>query len=569
MRKKPTSNEFNIINSIFTRTLMEDIDPVGQSDVVPEEAKEDEKTKRRVADQKSFPDKAKEAKAEEDAREKERTDAAHRKNAERRENRGLGFDPADGRRRREEAAERRRQDKERREREARERAVAAGKTAQNKKTAAPTSKAPATTEPAAPTTPSTTKPAAPTAAAPTAEAPTTPPTTEPTAPAVATSSTAQAPFGPMGTPDGKESKSVIDTVNNIVNGGTVIPPKGGQDAIDAANDPARGGQSGRFGGDPKPQETPAFSSKPVNTSPNVAPDNFVEITPEEQERVDKENRNRKMFTLPPSSLRPSQEVLDNAFKGSGTNLPTNLPTKTKSSIAPQEKGIFGKIYDTVADVAGEAWTVGKEVAQQGVKMAAELVGVEGGKTDLERKQEALSKPFKLNEKYAHILREKLVPQNPYLIEAKRPSTTQTERGKKLAKSMGFGTDISEPGERGSVNVSAIEPSKLVPHLQSIINAGEGEFSVGGAPGLGTGKVRAHSPIGKRIGEKIDPTVVSHVGEMYRAAEQSGINLGLSDIYNPLSPMHQALLSKYPQGHPVHNASMAITKFITALKERGS
>ena len=65
------------------------------------------------------------------------------------------------------------------------------------------------------------------------------------------------------------------------------------------------------------------ASREMETSPTT-PSNFVEITPEEQARVDRENRNRAVFSLPSPTVTPgsTQKLLDKAFAGSGVNQPS-------------------------------------------------------------------------------------------------------------------------------------------------------------------------------------------------------------------------------------------------------
>ena len=155
----------------------------------------------------------------------------------------------------------------------------------------------------------------------------------------------------------------------------------------------------------------------------------------------------------------------------------------------------------------------------------------------------------LKENYFNILSEKL----DCLEEA-----TKQQRAEARAKSMGFNLGSGHPRSRGAVNVAAIRPERLGPHLQSIISSGGGEktYSSETEP---TSTQETLKQAG--WGEKLKPHIITLMG----AAQEHKIELSKEEAVNPQSRDRKILLAKYQTGSDIHKAAHAVDQIMRDVR----
>ena len=156
----------------------------------------------------------------------------------------------------------------------------------------------------------------------------------------------------------------------------------------------------------------------------------------------------------------------------------------------------------------------------------------------------------MSESYYNILSEKL----DRLEEA-----TQQERAEARAKSMGFNLGTGHPRSRGAVNVAAIRPERLGPHLQSIVSSGGGEKTFSSKTGPTSTK---ETPKQAGWGEKLKPHIITLMG----AAQDHKIELSKEEAVNPQSRDRKKLLAKYQPGSDIHKAAYAVDQIMKGVKK---
>ena len=187
-------------------------------------------------------------------------------------------------------------------------------------------------------------------------------------------------------------------------------------------------------------------------------------------------------------------------------------------------------------------TKAKETAKTATKTAVETVGgiVKGA-------FEGMKNILGIKENYYNILSERL----EQLDEANRE-----QRAEARAKSMGFNLGSGHPRSRGGVNVSAIKPERLGPHLQSIISSGGGERTYTGE----TEETTKETPKQPSWGEKLKPHIITLMG----AAQEHKIELSKEEAVSN-SADRKRLLAQYKPGSDIHKAAQAVDEIMKTVR----
>ena len=154
----------------------------------------------------------------------------------------------------------------------------------------------------------------------------------------------------------------------------------------------------------------------------------------------------------------------------------------------------------------------------------------------------------LMEHYYNILSERL----EQLDEASRE-----QRAEARAKSMGFNLGSDHPRSRGGVNVSAIKPERLGPHLKSIISSGGGERTFSGE----AQETTKETPKQPSWGERLKPHIITLMG----AAQDHKIELSKEEAVSN-SADRRRLLAQYQPGSDVHKAAQAVDEIMKTVKQ---
>jgi len=229
---------------------------------------------------------------------------------------------------------------------------------------------------------------------------------------------------------------------------------------------------------------------------------------------------------------------------SGTILPAEL-RRPKPSV-PSDSVYRSQPAASVSNVSSKdirpVKTKAKETAKTATKTAMETAGgiVKGA-------FEGMKNILGIKENYYNILSERL----KNLQEAK-----QEQRAEARAKSMGFNLPMGHPRSRGGVNVAAIKPERLGPHLQSIVSAGAGERTYTGE----TEETTKETPKQPSWGEKLKPHIITLMG----AAQEHKIELSKEEAVSN-SADRKRLLAQYKPGSDVHKAAQAVDEIMKTVR----